>query len=97
MGMAFAGGEPTLPDVDDVLAEVEVLGGRIRHRQRVRNGFAAAALCVAGFGMVAGIAAISHSTSSTTPLMPGGGGTGGAAVSTTDEVPPGLPTPDTGP
>jgi hypothetical protein len=73
MGVAFAQGEPALPDVDDVLAEVEVLGGRIRHRQRVRTGIAAAVLCCAGFGMVAGIAEVARSTSSTTPILPGGG------------------------
>ncbi|MBS2532866.1 hypothetical protein KGQ20_08775 [Catenulispora sp. NF23] len=85
IGTAFAAGEPGLPDVDDVIATVEVLGGRIRHRQRVRTGLAAGALCVAGFGMVAGIAAVAHSSG--TVVLPGGGGSGGqpppaASVST---------------
>jgi hypothetical protein len=93
MGVAFAGGEPALPDLDSVLADVELLGGRMRRRQRIRNGIAAAALCVAGFGMVAGIAAIAHSTSSSTPLIPGGGG----AAGTTDQVPQGPSAADTGP
>jgi hypothetical protein len=93
MGVAFAGGEPALPDVDSVLAEVETLGSRLRHRQRVRTGVATAALCVAAFGMVAGIAVMAHSTSSSTPLAPGGG----VVVNTTDQVPPDLGSTDTGP
>jgi hypothetical protein len=81
IGTAFAAGEPGLPDVDEVMATVEALGEGIRHRQRVRTGIAAGALCVAAFGMVAGIAAVAHSTH-------GGGGTvvgpaGGAPVVTT--------------
>lgn len=92
MGVAFAHGEPALPDVDDVLAQVEVLGGRIQNRQRVRTGIAAAVLCVAAFGMVAGIAEIARSTSSTTPIVPGGG-----ANTTTDQVPQSSSTADTGP
>ena len=75
IGTAFAVGEPGLPEVDDVMAAVEALGAGIRHRQRVRTGIAAAALCVAGFGMVAGIAAVAHSThSGSTTVVPGGSG-----------------------
>jgi hypothetical protein len=73
---AFAAGEPGLPDVDDVMAAVETLGAGIRRRQRVRTGVTAAVLCVAGFGMVAGIAAVAHSPHSggTTVMVPGGSG-----------------------
>jgi hypothetical protein len=79
IGAAFTSGEPVLPDVNDVMATVEVLGDRIRHRQRVRTGLAAGMLCVAGFGMVAGIAAVAHSTHSGPPAMViPGGGSGGA-------------------
>jgi hypothetical protein len=76
MGTAFTAGEPALPDVDEVMATVAVLGDRIRHRQRVRTGVAAGALCVAAFGMVAGIAAVAHSTHSggTSVVVPGGSG-----------------------
>ena len=76
IGTAFAGGEPGLPDVDEVMAAVQTLGAGIRHRQRVRTGITAAALCVAGFGMVAGIAAVAHSNHSggTTVMVPGGSG-----------------------
>jgi hypothetical protein len=75
METAITAGEPALPNVDDVMATVEVLGDRIRHRQRVRTGLAAGMLCVAGFGMVAGIAAVAHSTHSSVPnVIPGGGG-----------------------
>ncbi|WP_194892956.1 hypothetical protein [Catenulispora pinisilvae] len=81
IGTAFAAGEPGLPDLDDVIATVEVLGDRIRHRQRVRTGLAAGALCVAGFGMVAGIAAVAHSSG--TVVLPGGGGQPPPAVSVT--------------
>ncbi len=91
MEVAFAQGEPALPDVDDVLAEIEVLGGRIRHRQRVRTGVAAAVLCVAAFGMVAGIAEISRSTSSTSVVVPAGGN-----PSSTDQVSPNPTSADTG-
>jgi hypothetical protein len=74
MGAAFTAGEPALPELDDVMASVEALGGRIRHQQRVRTGLAAGLLCVAGFGMVAGIAAVAHSThSGTVNMIPGGG------------------------
>lgn len=66
IGSAFAG-EPALPDVDDALERIMALGHGIRTRQRVRTGVAAAVLCVSGFGMIAGIAAIAHSN--------GGGGT----------------------
>ncbi|NUR57101.1 MAG: hypothetical protein HOV87_00080 [Catenulispora sp.] len=73
---AFAVGEPGLPEVDEVMAAVETLGAGIRHRQRVRTGVTAAVLCVAGFGMVAGIAAVAHSNHSggTTVVVPGGAG-----------------------
>jgi hypothetical protein len=75
IGTAFAAGEPGLPEVDEVMAAVEVLGGRIRHRQRLRTGIAAGVLCVAGFGMVAGIAAVAHSThSAPMTVVPGGSG-----------------------
>ena len=76
METAFTAGEPALPDVDDVMATVEALGGHIRHRQRVRTGVAAGVLCVAGFGMVAGIAAVVNSSHSggTTAVVPGGSG-----------------------
>lgn len=76
IGAAFGAGEPGLPDVDEVMAAVEVLGEGIRHRQRVRTGITAAALCVAGFGMVAGIATVAHSTHSGggTVMVPGGSG-----------------------
>lgn len=76
METAFTAGEPALPDVDDVMATVELLGGQIRHRQRVRNGIAAGVLCVAACGMVAGIATVAHSTHSTgtTVVFPGGSG-----------------------
>jgi hypothetical protein len=77
METAFTAGEPALPDVDDVMATVAVLGGHIRHRQRVRTGVAAGVLCVAGFGMVGGIAAVAHSThTSITTVVPGGGSGG---------------------
>ena len=83
METAFAAGEPALPDVDDVMATVEVLGDGIRHRQRVRTGLAAAVLCVAGFGMVAGIATVAHSTHTGGPnVIPGGGGMAPQPVST---------------
>lgn len=76
MRTAFTAGEPALPDVDDVMATVEILGGRIRHRQRVRTGLAAGMLCIAGFGMVAGIAAVAHSThpGGANMIVPGGSG-----------------------
>lgn len=75
METAFTAGEPALPDVDDVMATVEILGGHIRHRQRMRTGLAAGILCIAGFGMVAGIAAVAHSThSSGGGVVPGGSG-----------------------
>jgi hypothetical protein len=76
MGTAFTAGEPALPDVDEVMATVAFLGERIQHKQRVRTGLAAGALCVAAFGMVAGIAAVAHSThsGSTTVVVPGGSG-----------------------
>jgi hypothetical protein len=75
METAFTAGEPALPDVDDVMATVEVLGAHIRHRQRVRNGIAAGVLCVAACGMVAGIATVAHSTrTSVTNVVPGGSG-----------------------
>ena len=76
METAFTAGEPALPDVDDVMATVEALGGHIRHRQRVRTGVAAGVLCVAGFGMVAGIASVAHSNHSggTNAVVPGGSG-----------------------
>lgn len=74
MQTAFTAGEPALPELDDVMSAVEALGGDIRHRQRVRTRLAAAVLCVAGFGMVAGIAAVAHSThSGTVSVVPGGG------------------------
>jgi hypothetical protein len=74
METAITAGEPALPDVDDVMATVEVLGDRLRHRQRVRTGVAAGVLCVAGFGMVTGIAAVARSThSGGTVVVPGGG------------------------
>ncbi|MEY9927284.1 hypothetical protein ABH926_001909 [Catenulispora sp. GP43] len=77
METAFTAGEPALPDVDDVMVAVEALGGHIRHRQRVRTGVAAGVLCVAGFGMVGGIAAVAHSThTSVTNVVPGGGSGG---------------------
>jgi hypothetical protein len=77
METAFTAGEPALPDVDDVMATVELLGGHIRHRQRVRTRAAAAMLCIAGFGIVAGIAAVAHSTNtSVTNVVPGGGSGG---------------------
>ncbi|ACU77664.1 hypothetical protein Caci_8851 [Catenulispora acidiphila DSM 44928] len=77
METAFTAGEPALPDVDDVMATVELLGGHIRHRQRVRTRVAAAMLCLAGFGIVAGIAAVAHSTNtSVTNVVPGGGSGG---------------------
>lgn len=80
-GTAFAVGEPGLPDVEEVMAAVETLGAGIRHRQRVRTGIAAGALCVAGFGMVAGIAAVAHSPNSGAPMIVvPGGGSGGPAV-----------------
>jgi hypothetical protein len=79
METAFTAGEPALPDVDDVMATVEILGGRIRHRQRVRTGLAAGMLCIAGFGMVAGIAAVAHSTHSGGSNMIAPGGSGGPA------------------
>ncbi|MFL6116891.1 MAG: hypothetical protein ACJ786_36900 [Catenulispora sp.] len=81
IGAAFAAGEPGLPEVDEMMAAVEVLGGRIRHRQRVRTGIAAGVLCVAGFGMVAGIAAVAHSTRSTSDVVVPGGSGGPAADS----------------
>ncbi|MEZ0106172.1 hypothetical protein ABH920_000153 [Catenulispora sp. EB89] len=87
METAFTAGEPALPHVDDVMATVEVLGGHIRHRQRVRNGLAAGVLCVAGFSMVAGIAAVAHSNHSggTSVVTPGGsGGPVPAPVTDTD-------------
>jgi hypothetical protein len=76
METAFTAGEPALPDVDDVMATVETLGEHIRHRQRVRTGLAAGMLCVAGFGMVAGIAVVAHSTHAggTNMIVPGGSG-----------------------
>lgn len=76
METAFTAGEPALPDVNDVMATVEILGEHIRHRQRVRTGLAAGMLCIAGFGMVAGIAAVAHSTQSggTSTVVPGGSG-----------------------
>jgi hypothetical protein len=78
IGTAFAAGEPGLPDVDQVMTTVEALGEGIRHRQRVRTGIAAGALCVAAFAMVAGIAAVAHSTHSGGPgIMVPGGGSGG--------------------
>ena len=69
-------GEPALPDVHDVMATVETLGDGIRRRQRVRTRLTAGVLCVAGFGMVAGIAAVAHSTHSggTGVIVPGGSG-----------------------
>ena len=77
METAFTAGEPALPDVDDVMATVELLGGHIRHRQRVRTRVAAGMLCLAGFGIVAGIAAVAHSTNtSITNVVPGGGSGG---------------------
>lgn len=98
IGVAFAGGEPALPDVDSVLAEVEVLGSRIRRRQRTRTGVATAALCLAAGGMVAGIAVMAHSTSDTTPLTPGGGVVMNTtdATDTVDQVPLGPGPADTG-
>jgi hypothetical protein len=75
METAFTAGEPALPDVDDVMATVELLGGHIRHRQRVRTRAAAAMLCIAGFGIVAGIAAVAHSNV-TNVVVPGGGSGG---------------------
>ena len=96
IGTAFTGGEPALPDVDAVMLDVEFLGGQIRHRQRVRNGIAAFALCVGGFGMVAGIAAIENSA------HPGGGtivvpgGSGGPAMPG-DAISNNGGRPDTGP
>jgi hypothetical protein len=80
IGTAFATGEPGLPDVDEVLATVEALGQSIRHRQRVRTGIAAGALCVAAFGMVAGIAAVAHSTHGGGGTVVGPAGGGGGAV-----------------
>ena len=81
IGAAFAAGEPGLPEVDEVIATVEVLGGRIRHRQRVRTGIAAGVLCVAGFGMVAGIAAVAHSThSGPITVVPGSSGDPGGPL-----------------
>ena len=76
METAFTAGEPALPHVDDVMATVEVLGGHIRHRQRVRTRLAAGVLCVAGFGMVAGIATVAHSNHSggSGVVIPGGSG-----------------------
>jgi len=80
METAFTAGEPALPDVDDVMATVEILGGHIRHRQRMRTGLAAGILCIAGFGMVAGSAAVAHSThpGGTSSIVPGGGSGGPA-------------------
>ncbi|MBW8804380.1 MAG: hypothetical protein AUG49_06670 [Catenulispora sp. 13_1_20CM_3_70_7] len=90
IGTAFAAGEPGLPEVDEVMTVVEVLGGRIRHRQRVRTGIAAGVLCVAGFGMVAGIAAVAHSTRSTSDMVvPGGSGGPAAPDSAQDSAPAG--------
>ncbi|GAA1958065.1 hypothetical protein [Catenulispora subtropica] len=80
IGTAFAADEPGLPEVDEVMAAVEALGEGIRHRQRVRTGIAAGALCVAAFGMVAGIAAVAHSTHSGGPVMVVPGGSGGPAA-----------------
>lgn len=81
---AFTGAEPALPDVDDVMATVETLGGRIRRRQRVRTGLAAGMLCLAASGMVAGIAAVAHSHGGGgSVIMPGGGGQAPAPVTTT--------------
>ncbi|MEY9863684.1 hypothetical protein ABH935_009337 [Catenulispora sp. GAS73] len=80
METAFTAGEPALPDVDDVMATVEVLGGHMRHRQRVRTGLAAGVLCVAGFGMVAGIGAVAHSNHSGGSSVVGPGGSGGPAA-----------------
>ena len=74
MQTAFIG-EPALPELHDVMTTVETLGEGIRHRQRVRTRLAAGVLCVAGFGMVAGIAAVAHSTHSggASVIAPGGG------------------------
>ena len=83
METAFTAGEPALPDVDDVMATVELLGGHIRHRQRVRTGVAAGVLCVAGFGMVGGIAAVAHSTRTNVVVPAGGGGSPQQPVSGT--------------
>jgi hypothetical protein len=97
IGTAFAAGEPGLPDVDDVLATVEVLGEHIRRRQRVRTGLAAGALCVAGFGMVAGIAAVAHSNhSSDTVIVPGGGSGGGSGSGSGGQPPPAASVPTGG-
>ena len=74
IGVAFAGGEPALPDVDSLLCRIEALGSRIQHRQRVRTGISAAALCVTAVCMVAGIDVLSHSGSSTSVVVPGDGG-----------------------
>ena len=87
MDAAFAGGEPALPDLDDAMGRIMVLGHGIRTRQRIRTGVATAVLCVSGFGMIAGIAEIAHST--------GGGGTvisPGAGISNNapDPVPSNL-------
>ena len=60
IGAAFVA-EPALPDVDDALDRIMALGQGIRTRHRIRTGVAAAVLCVSGFGMIAGIAAIAHS------------------------------------
>jgi len=88
MGTAFTAGEPGLPDVDDVMATVEFLGQRIRHRQRVRTGIAAGALCVAALGMVTGIAAIAHSTHSGGPTIVVPGGSVGTVAPPESSVPP---------
>ena len=92
IGTAFAAGEPALPDVDDVISTVEVLGDRIQRRQRVRTGLAAAVLCVGGFGMVAGIAAVAHSPHSGggTVVGPGGGPVPPPASSVSSSVPAGT-------
>lgn len=95
---AFTAGEPPLPDVDDVMATVEILGGRIRHRQRVRTGLAAGVLCVAGFGMVAGIAAVVHSArpGGTNSVVPGGGSGGPAGPVTPTSLSGGAQSDGTG-
>jgi hypothetical protein len=74
IGVAFADGEPALPDVDSLVRQIEALGSRIQRRQRVRTGISAAALCVTAVGMVVGIDVLSHSGASTSVVVPGDGG-----------------------
>ena len=72
IGAAFVA-EPALPDVDDSLDRIMALGQGIRTRQRIRTGIAAAVLCVSGFSMIAGIAAIAHSNGGGSVISPAAG------------------------